>query len=210
MNNYYIKINKDAYDNLAKEYNERTYAVKDNFYKDIMFKDLNFKKGEKILEIGPGRGARLKNFCDYGLDVTAIELSEEMSKLCLKNAPEAKIINKNVFECEFNYKFDLIYMEAVIHNFPVDDAKKLLKLVYKWLKDDGILICTTTIDKKDSEDYEEKKDYQNKIKRFRHHYTKNSFEKLFKEQNFKILDKKYKEEIDETRNKLWQIVYLGK
>ena len=210
MNNDYIKINKDAYNNLAKEYDERTYAVKDEFYKDIMFKDLNLKKGAKILEIGPGRGARLKLFCDYGLDVTAIELSEEMSKLCLKKAPEAKIINKNVFECDFNYKFDFIYMEAVIHNFPINDAKKLLKLVYKWLKDDGILICTTTVDKNDSEDYEEKKDYQNKIKRFRHRYTESSFENLFKETNFKILDKKYKEEIDEARNKLWQILYLGK
>ena len=185
MNNDYIKINKDAYNNLAKEYDERTYAVKDEFYKDIMFKDLNLKKGAKILEIGPGRGARLKLFCDYGLDVTAIELSEEMSKLCLKRAPEAKIINKNVFECDFNSKFDFIYMEAVIHNFPINDAKKLLKLVYKWLKDDGILICTTTVDKNDSEDYEEKKDYQNKIKRFRHRYTESSFESLFKETNFK-------------------------
>ncbi len=110
MNTNYIEINKDAYNNLAKEYDERNYAVQDNFYNDIMFKDLNFKKGAKILEIGPGRGARLKNFCDYDLEVTAIELSKEMSKLCSKRAPKAKIINKNVFECDFNSSFDFIYI----------------------------------------------------------------------------------------------------
>ncbi len=210
MDNNYIEINKDAYNNLAKEYDERNYAVQDNFYNDIMFKDLKFKKGAKILEIGPGRGARLKNFCDYDLDVTAIELSEEMSKLCSKRAPKAKIINKNVFECDFDSPFDFIYMEAVIHNFPIEEAKKLLSLIHKWLKEDGILICTTTVDKIDFEGYEEKKDYKSNIKRFRHHYTEDAFEELFKKQNFKVLDKKYKEEIDDTRNKLWQILYVGK
>lgn len=74
-----------------------------------MFCDLEFEKGKKILEIGPGRGDRLKKNCDYGLDTTAIELSEEMCKLCSKRASDAKIINKNVFECNFNFQFDYIY-----------------------------------------------------------------------------------------------------
>ena len=210
MENNYIKVNKEAYNNLAKEYEERNYVVQDNFYNDIMFKNLKFKNGEKLLEIGPGRGARLKNFCDYGLDVTAIELSEEMGKLCSKKAPKAKIIIKNVLECDFDFQFDYIYMEAVIHNFPIEEIKKLFNLIYKWLKDDGILICTTTIDENDFECYEEKHDYKNKIKRFRHHYTEKSFEELFIKHHFKILNKKYKEEIDNTRKKLWQILYLGK
>ncbi len=101
-------------------------------------------------------------------------------------------------------------MEAVIHNFPIEEARKLLSLIHKWLKENGILICTTTVAKMDFEGYEEKKDYKSNIKRFRHHYTEDAFEELFKKQNFKVLDKKYKEEIDDTRNKLWQILYVGK
>ena len=205
-----IKENKNAYDTLAHEYENRNYAVQDDFYQNIMFKDLDFTKGKKILEIGPGRGARLKNFCDYGLDVTAIELSSEMSKLCLEKAPRAKIINKNVFDCEFKDKFDFIYMEAVIHNFPITEAEKLLDVIYNWLKDDGILICTTTVDEIEEEGYQEKQDYDNKIKRFRHHYTEESFKDLFIKHNYKIKDKKYKEEIDKDREKLWQILYLTK
>ena len=210
MKKDYIKENKNAYDTLAHEYENRNYAVQDDFYQNIMFKDLDFTKGKKILEIGPGRGARLKNFCDYGLDVTAIELSSEMSKLCLEKAPRAKIINKNVFDCEFKDKFDFIYMEAVIHNFPITEAEKLLDVIYNWLKDDGILICTTTVDEIEEEGYQEKQDYDNKIKRFRHHYTEESFKDLFIKHNYKIKDKKYKEEIDKDREKLWQILYLTK
>lgn len=206
----YINVNRATYNELAKEYKERNYSVQDDFYINIMFRGLDFKQGKKILEIGPGRGDRLKNFCEYGLDVVAIELSEEMSKLCFQKAPKSKIINKNVFDCDFDFKFDYIYMEAVIHNFPLEDSQKLLKLIHKWIKDDGILICTTTVDKNDSEGYEEKSDYKTKKKRFRHRFTEDTFEELFKNANFKVVDKKYKEETDEIRSKLWQILYLKK
>ncbi len=205
----YIHINKETYNKLAKEYSERDYAVQDDFYINIMFNGLDFKEGKKILEIGPGRGDRLKNFCNFNLDVTAIELSEEMSKLCSKKAPKARVINKNVLECDFDYQFDFIYMEAMIHNFPLNDAKKVLKLISKWLKDDGILMCTTTVEKVDCEGYEEKTDYKNKEKRFRHRFTEDTFDGLFKD-NFIILNKKYKKEQDELRNKLWQIIYAKK
>ena len=210
MEKDYIKINRNTYNELAKEYKDRNYAVQDDFYINTMFSNLNFKKGEKILEVGPGRGDRLKNFCDFDLDTTAIELSEEMCKLCFQRAPKAKIINKNVFECNFDDKFNYIYMEAVIHNFPISESKKLLELIYNWLADDGTFICTTSIEQNDYEGYEGKKDYKNKQERFRHRFTEKTFEDLFKNANFKIVEKKYKEEKDEIRNKLWQILYLKK
>ena len=140
----YIEANKKAYDELAEEYATRDYTVQNDFYKTQVFADLDFAKGKRILEIGPGRGARLKNFLSYGMDVTAIELSAEMCKLCSSIAPEARIINKNVLDCEFSEPFDYIYMEAVIHNFPKEEASKVLDVVASWLKDGGIFICTTT------------------------------------------------------------------
>lgn len=209
MEKEYIRINKETYNKLAKEYNQRDYAIQDDFYINVMFDGLDFKEGKKILEIGPGRGDRLKNFCDYNLDVTAVELSEEMCKLCAQKAPKVKIINKNIMECDFDDQFDFIYMEAMIHNFPLGDAKKILKMISKWLKDDGMVICTTTVEKVDSEGYEGKDDYKNKEKRFRHRFTEETFDELFKD-DFVILNKKYKKEQDELRNKLWQIIYARK
>ena len=74
------------------------------------------------------------------MDITAVELSDEMCKLCIKKVPNATIINKNILECNFDEQFDFIYMNAVIHNFPISDAKLLLRLIPNWLKDDGIII----------------------------------------------------------------------
>lgn len=210
MEKEYIKINRNTYNELAKEYEDRFYSVSNDFYINTKFSGLNFEKGKKILEIGPGRGDKLELFRDYGLDITAVELSDEMVKLCKKKVPEANIINKNILECNFDYQFDFIYMNAVIHNFPLVDAKKLLNLIRGWLKDDGIIICTTTVDDKDYEGYENKKDYKNKKVRFRHRYTKDTFDELFLNENYKIIDKKYKEESDDVRSKIWQILYLKK
>ena len=210
MEKEYVRINRETYNNLANEYNGRNYAVDDDFYKNVMFKELDFKPGKRILEIGPGRGARLKNFVDYGMDVTAIELSSAMADIVRSKVPEANIINKNVLECKFDCEFDFIYMEAVIHNFPKDDAEELLNLIKSWLKDGGIIICTTTVESVDSEGYEAKDDYANPEKRFRHRYTEESLFELFNKSGLRIYDKKYKEEKDEKRNKMWQIIYAQK
>lgn len=144
------------------------------------------------------------------MDITAVELSDEMCKLCKNRVPNATIINKNILECDFDKKFDYIYMNAVIHNFPISDAKVLLRLIPNWLKEDGCIICTTTVDNNDYEGFQEKQDYSNKSKRFRHHYTKQSFDSLFIDEGYNIFEKKYKEETDTVRSKLWQILYLKK
>ena len=68
MEKEYITINRNTYNILAKEYEKRDYSVKDDFYINTKFKGLNFKKGKKILEIGPGRGDKLKIFDDFGID----------------------------------------------------------------------------------------------------------------------------------------------
>lgn len=132
-----------------------------------------------------------------------------MCKLCKKRAPKATVLNKNVLECKFDSEFDYIYMEAMIHNFPLSEAVKVLDLASKWLKETGILICTTTVECQDSEGYEKKEDYNEKVKRFRHRYTDKTFDELIKS-NFVIVDKKYKREKDEIRDKLWQIIYAKK
>lgn len=210
MEKEYITINRNTYNALAKEYENREYSVKEDFYINTKFKGLGFKKGKKILEIGPGKGNQLKIFDDFGMDITAVELSNEMCKLCKKKAPNATIINKNILECDFDKQFDYIYMNAVIHNFPISDAKVLLRLIPNWLNEDGCIICTTTVDNNDYEGFQEKQDYSNKSKRFRHHYTKQSFDSLFIDEGYNIFEKKYKEETDTVRSKLWQILYLKK
>lgn len=89
--------------------------------------------------------------------------------------------------------FDIIFLMAVIHNFPLKDANLLLNKIYSWLKNDGYLVIGTSV-----HNIEE---YSYKIKKYRHQYTKQSFEKLIKKNNFHIFKSYIVEEKD--RNKKW-------
>ena len=205
MNKEYIEINKNAYELLANEYNTRNYEVGYDFWNNI-YDDLNLrnKKNIEILEIGPGHGRNVKIFKQYNneLKITVLEISENMCNIIRKDNPDIQIINDNILDYNFeNRKFDVIQMIAVIHLFPIEDAKRVLKIIREALKEDGYLIIGTTINDKDMEGYYEKEDYNIRVKRFRHKYTKESYEKLLNECGFEIYKPYLVNEND--RNKLW-------
>lgn len=205
MNKEYIEINKNAYELLANEYNTRNYEVGYDFWNNI-YDDLNLrnKKNIEILEIGPGHGRNVKIFKQYNneLKITVLEISENMCNIIRKDNPDIQIINDNILNYNFeNRKFDVIQMIAVIHLFPIEDAKRVLKIIREALKEDGYLIIGTTINDKDMEGYYEKEDYNIRVKRFRHKYTKKSYEKLLNECGFEIYKPYFVNEND--RNKLW-------
>ncbi len=205
MNKEYIEINKNAYEILANEYNTRNYKIGYDFWNNI-YDDLNLKNKEniKILEIGPGHGRNIKFFKQYNnkFKITALEISKNMCNIIKKDNPDVQIINDNILNYSFeNDQFDIIQMIAVIHLFPIEDAKIVLRNVKKSLKEDGYLIIGTTINEKDMEGYYEKEDYNIKVKRFRHKYTKETYEKLLNECGFEIYKPYFVNEND--RNKLW-------
>ena len=205
MNKEYIEINKNAYEILANEYNTRNYKIGYDFWNNI-YDDLNLKNKEniKILEIGPGHGRNIKFFKQYNnkFKITALEISKNMCNIIKKDNPDVQIINDNILNYSFeNDQFDIIQMIAVIHLFPIEDAKIVLRNVKKSLKEDGYLIIGTTINEKDMEGYYEKEDYNIKVKRFRHKYTKETYEKLLNECGFEIYKPYFFNEND--RNKLW-------
>lgn len=205
MNKEYIEINKNAYEILANEYNTRKHTIGSDFWNKI-YDDLNLKNENnmEILEIGPGQGRNVKIFKQYNnkLKITVLEISKNMCDIIRKDNPDIKIINDNILDYDFASKqFDIIQMIAVIHLFPIEDAKKVLKKVREVLKKDGYLIIGTTINKSDKEGYYEKEDYNIKVKRFRHKYTKESYEKLLRECGFEISRSYFVKEND--RNKLW-------
>lgn len=205
MDKEYIEINKNAYELLANEYNTRNYEVGYDFWNNI-YDDLNLrnKKNIEVLEIGPGHGRNVKIFKQYNneLKITVLEISENMCNIIRKDNPDIQIINDNILNYNFeNRKFDVIQMIAVIHLFPIEDAKRVLKIIREALKEDGYLIIGTTINDKDMEGYYEKEDYNIRVKRFRHKYTKESYEKLLNECGFEIYKPYFVNEND--RNKLW-------
>lgn len=200
----YIEINRKAYDNLANQYEERTHEIDDNFWKKI-YDELTITSSTNVLEIGPGSGRNLGILREYTSNLKAIELSENMSKLIKEKYPTIEIINKNIMDCILpNESQDVILMSAVIHNFPIEDAIKTLKLVGKWLTKDGYLIVSTTVHDTDEEGLLEKSDYRGNISRYRHRYTKESFKNLVETSGYDI----YKSVIvkESERVKEWQVL----
>ena len=204
----YIKLNRKAYDMLANEYDKRTHQINDDFWINI-YNEIKIKDNSNVLEIGPGNGRNINILRQFNSNVTAVELSKNMCHLIKTNFPETQIINSNILECNFQAEsFDIIFISAVIHNFPIEDAKKLLIKINNWLKQDGFLIISTTINDKEDEGVFEKKDYLGNICRFRHKYTKESFENIIFETGFNI----FKPHIikEEDRNKLWYVMACQK
>ena len=93
-----------------------------------LFDKYQFKKDEKILDLGCGRGEFLNAFCSKGL----IGYGIDASNLAIKECPTAKI---NVCDLETeqlpypdNY-FDIIFSKSVFEHF--HRPEKLMKEVYR-------------------------------------------------------------------------------
>lgn len=215
MEKEYIKINKKAYNTFAVQHADRhkkigKYDLTDEDWIKLLSEELlNKNIKNNVLEIGPGTGRILKLLEEkLNCRTCAVELSEEMIKYAKIKSPNTLFIEDNILNVKFSENtFDAIFMGALIHNFPKEDAKKLLLLANKWIKDDGKILIYTTIHNISEEGYYEKEDYSGNIVRFRKKFTEKELKDLVEECKFKIVYKMYTEEPD--RNKKW-ITYIIK
>lgn len=216
MENEYIYINRQAYNKVASQHMKRhnnisSYEPSDEEWK-VLFKDklLNTDICNKILEIGPGTGRILKIFEDnFNCRTIAVDLAWEMIKYARIKSPNTFFIEDNIFNVRFyNDTYDAIVMGALIHCFPKEDAKKLLELIYGWLKVDGRVLIYTTIHKESEEGYYEKEDYDDNIIRYRKRFTLDELLKLIQETKFRVVYKEEKLEVDRDKN--WVILVIEK
>lgn len=208
----YIQINKEVYDALATEYSFRRdnigpYSESTEFLGNALLKYAPRKSPLQVLEIGPGAGQILRFFEDNNCRTIGVELSAEMSKICRIQSPDSVVLTGNILDINFsNEQFDLIYIGAVIHLFPLQHARALLKNIWKWTKTGGHIFINTTCHEQSSEGYSEKKDYSSGI-RFRRYWKEADFQKEVVQSGFSIVEKLYTDEKD--REKLW-VAIIGK
>lgn len=118
---------RDSSDRPAWKNTERQYAL-DAFLK---------QKGRGLLEIGAGTCQDSVFFKQNGLDVTAIDLSEEHVKCCLEKDVRAAAID--VYDLTFDPdSFDCIYSINCFLHIPKNDLTRVLQGVRRVLRDGGL------------------------------------------------------------------------
>lgn len=100
----------------------------------------DIEKGDKLLEIGCGRGEFLKAFANLGINSYGVDISD----YCAKNKVSSKVacvdISKNKFPYE-NNSFDCVYHKSLIEHFY--SPEHIMKETYRVLKPGGKIIVLT-------------------------------------------------------------------
>ena len=89
-----------TYNKMAKEYDEETIDFWDRFPRTFIDKFVELVKGINILDVGSGPGRDGMILQDKGLDVTCLDASEAMVKICKEKGLKAVLgdFNKLSFE----------------------------------------------------------------------------------------------------------------
>ncbi|KUO63140.1 MAG: methyltransferase [Gracilibacter sp. BRH_c7a] len=102
------------------------------------------KKVKDILIPGIGYGRNAKIFCDNGIKVTGIEISQTAIDLARKNGLDFTIYHGSVTDMPFDNKlYDGIFCYGLIHLLNNRERRKFVKDCYNQLKPNGYMIFTT-------------------------------------------------------------------
>lgn len=178
-----IKEAMQFYDKFAKLYAEHTFPRLMQFQLNEFISKL--PKNAKVLDIGCGSGRDSHYFHDYGLDVTAIDSSENIIKEAKIRIPEATFKKMDMRKLTFpKESFDGAWMMASLTSIEKKDALTVLKEAAKVLKKNGILYVA--VKEGEGEIIEKKPVYLNSPK-FYAYYKKDELDSLITSAGFKIV-----------------------
>jgi len=127
----------ETYNKHAQErdtYKKETWKVEER----ANFLTLLQSKGKHtLLEVGAGTGQDSKFFQDTGMDITCIDLSPEMIKLCQQKGLSAQVMDMTNLDFPPN-SFDAVYALNSLLHIPKVDFRIVLENVKKVLKPSGL------------------------------------------------------------------------
>ncbi|MCV3395191.1 class I SAM-dependent methyltransferase [Campylobacter lari] len=131
------------YANMAKTTNnaQSVKLANNTDYTDI---DANFilkysSKSSKILDLGSGTGLIVNKVYDKISHIDCVEFYKEFSKFIVKS-PNINVYNQLLQDFCIEKKYDLITAFGVMHHFNEQEAIKLYKKYFSYLKKDGKMI----------------------------------------------------------------------
>lgn len=102
-----------------------------------LFDRYRIKPGQKLLDIGCGRGEFLGGFIDCGVQGHGVDRSRSAEKYCPDADLRTADLEKEPLPYEDNF-FDVIYSKSVIEHFYYPE--RLIQEIYRVLKPGGIVI----------------------------------------------------------------------
>src|SRR3990167_329732 len=105
------------------------FRRREQFFKKLLQK---YPEIKSVLEVGSNIGGNLMVFnkIDPKLKIVAVEPNKKAAKIARENLSSAKILEKSVFDMDFDDKFDLVFTCGVLIHIADNDLGKALTKIY--------------------------------------------------------------------------------
>jgi ubiquinone/menaquinone biosynthesis C-methylase UbiE len=132
----------ESYDKHAKEFAEKFKAKMELNRRYEFPRFIELLQGKDMLDLGCGAGDHSVYFSQQGLNVTCIDLSEEMIKLCRqKGLDKAFVMDIENLAFE-NNSFDGIWATASLLHVPKAKIEDVVQSLHGLLRNNGVLyVC---------------------------------------------------------------------
>lgn len=111
---------------------------------DLVFRKLDLKPGQQVLDIGCGWGGALKYAAEkYGVSGVGVTVSKEQARLARENCAGMPIEIRLVDYRQLNQQFDHIYSIGMFEHVGPKNYRTYLEVVRRCLKDGGRFLLHT-------------------------------------------------------------------
>jgi SAM-dependent methyltransferase len=130
-----LNLNKRAWDNIAKKYDERTNTELSDVFIDFTLK---LPDNSKVLDLGCGTGLpHDKHLVEMGFNVIGVDISSEMIKVASENVPDAIFIQLSMNEIEYEEEFNGVLSSFSMLLLTTDLFKETAFRIYSALTKPG-------------------------------------------------------------------------
>lgn len=130
-----------AYDSAAQRYHQHTSTHLSLAMQQWLTAALDhLASGEAVLEIGSGQGRDATWIEQRGYRVVRTEASKGLRQL-LREQGHA-VAPLNALTDEVDQRYAMIHAGAVLHHFPPNDLREVLRRIHRWLLPGGVFTCS--------------------------------------------------------------------
>ncbi len=141
----------DFYGRIAHQYDEMydeiTWHIHHEIIRRILADELKKRSPQKVMDLGAGTGKWTLFFAEMGLDVTAIEPSQEMVDVMKEKIPtnlleKIELVKITAEKMEFSQEFDLVNAQGDVLSY-LEDPNEGIQRIWNALKTGGLFVGTT-------------------------------------------------------------------